>query len=264
MKVLPLFTSQFSIGKSILTLDKANENSDESGPDSIFSIAKEYGLKQIFLVEDSFGGTFQALKNVGSVSSDTVLSLGFRCNFCSDIDAENDVLKSTTHKNVVFALNSQGYKDLIKFYSKASTDNLRANKPYMDYSCVREFWTENLLLMVPFYDSFLHKNALYDGSCNPDFSAFGSSIVFAIENNDLPFDYLIERRINKYISSNPFDTVRTKSIFYKRREDFDAWATLRLMNNRSFGYFKASLKECNLPNCGSREFCMESWAEQNQ
>jgi len=53
MKILPLFKSHYSIGKSILTLDKAGTSSKE-GSSSIVDIAKDNKLEQIFLVEDEF------------------------------------------------------------------------------------------------------------------------------------------------------------------------------------------------------------------
>jgi len=50
MKILPLFKSHYSIGKSILTLDKAGSSSKE-GSSSIVDIVKENKLDQVFLVE---------------------------------------------------------------------------------------------------------------------------------------------------------------------------------------------------------------------
>ena len=59
MSIIPLFKSHYSVGKSILTLEKATEITDSS-PISIFSIAKKHGLKEITLVEDSISGFIQA------------------------------------------------------------------------------------------------------------------------------------------------------------------------------------------------------------
>ena len=57
--MIPLFKSHFSVGKSILTLAEP-EKQKEDGPDSIISIALENGLKEVFLVEDSFTGFLSA------------------------------------------------------------------------------------------------------------------------------------------------------------------------------------------------------------
>ena len=59
MSIIPLFKSHYSIGKSILTLEKSAEITDSS-PISIFSIAKKHDLKEITLVEDSISGFIQA------------------------------------------------------------------------------------------------------------------------------------------------------------------------------------------------------------
>ena len=61
-KVLPLFKSHYSIGRSILTLDKASD-SEESGPDSIIKMCKEADLKTFYLVEDTMSGFLQAHLN---------------------------------------------------------------------------------------------------------------------------------------------------------------------------------------------------------
>ena len=55
--MIPLFKSHYSVGKSILTFSK---DSEEESADGIFSIAQEYGLDKIFLVEDSLIGFLEA------------------------------------------------------------------------------------------------------------------------------------------------------------------------------------------------------------
>ena len=62
--MLPLFKSHFSIGKSILKL---------SGGEGVFDIAKEAGLKKVFLVEDSLTGFLESAK----LSEDTGIQLVF-------------------------------------------------------------------------------------------------------------------------------------------------------------------------------------------
>ena len=53
-KVLPLFKSHYSLGKSILNLSSIDNQPDES--DSIFSILKENDLQELILVEDCLTG----------------------------------------------------------------------------------------------------------------------------------------------------------------------------------------------------------------
>jgi sulfur relay (sulfurtransferase) DsrF/TusC family protein len=54
--IIGLFSSHFSLGKSTLTLDKPEEIQDNK-PISIFSIAKKYELKDIYLVENNFSSS---------------------------------------------------------------------------------------------------------------------------------------------------------------------------------------------------------------
>ena len=46
-QVIPLFKSNFSIGKSILTLDEPSKDLYPDGPKSIFSILKENEAKEL-------------------------------------------------------------------------------------------------------------------------------------------------------------------------------------------------------------------------
>ena len=49
--MIPLFKSHYSLGKSILTLEK--ESLGEKYPDSILELCKEAKLKEFFLVDDN-------------------------------------------------------------------------------------------------------------------------------------------------------------------------------------------------------------------
>ena len=69
---IPLFKSHFSIGRSILTLDKPSDNRDPDSPDSIFEIALDHGLKEVVLVEDTFMGFLQARKVASEIGVKTL------------------------------------------------------------------------------------------------------------------------------------------------------------------------------------------------
>lgn len=51
--IYPVFTTSFSLGRSLFTLEDPSKTSPESAP-SILSIVKENNLKSIILLEDSF------------------------------------------------------------------------------------------------------------------------------------------------------------------------------------------------------------------
>ena len=72
--VIPLFKSHYSIGRSILTLEKP-EDMIQNGPDSIIQIAKEHKLDQVFLIEDSMSGFLQAYKNLQEENIKLILLL---------------------------------------------------------------------------------------------------------------------------------------------------------------------------------------------
>lgn len=54
-EVLPFFKSHYSIGRSILTLEKPDDVIS-GGPDSIIKLCKDNDLKEFHLVEDSMSG----------------------------------------------------------------------------------------------------------------------------------------------------------------------------------------------------------------
>ena len=85
--MIPLFKSHFSIGKSILTLDDPKDAS-ENGSDSIFKIAQENNLKQIFLVEDSLIGFFEAYKKSKQLGIQLVFGLRLSMRNSSLEDSE--------------------------------------------------------------------------------------------------------------------------------------------------------------------------------
>ena len=92
MKQIPLFKSHYSLGKSILTLDKP-EDSDPSGPDSIISICKENKIKNLYLVDDSMSGFLQGYLN--SKDEKINFNFGLRMTFCADIEIKDEDSRKT-------------------------------------------------------------------------------------------------------------------------------------------------------------------------
>ncbi len=115
--MLPLFKSHFSIGKSILTLDDPKKVT-EGGSDSVFKIAKDNGLKQVILVEDSLIGFFEAYKR--SKEMGIQLIFGLRLSMRNSALPEDE---GSQHKIIIFAKDDIGCKLLNKIYSKAFCAN---------------------------------------------------------------------------------------------------------------------------------------------
>ena len=48
---------------------------------------------------------------------------------------------------------------------------------------------------------------------------------FFIENNGLPFDNIIKRKVQYYVKNNPGQSIKVKSIYYENKEDIEAFQT---------------------------------------
>jgi DNA polymerase III alpha subunit len=149
--------------------------------------------------------------------------------------------------------NSNGYKDLIKLYSKIYT-NIN-NKHYHfrgSWSVLKELWTENLLLSVPFFDSFLHRNTLnYGSAIIPDFP---TKPVFMKEiNSGLPFAPLIEEALDNFIKDGDYEVLNTKTIYYSDYEDAKAYCVYRSIRERS------NFQKPQLDHFGSPNFCFSDY-----
>lgn len=242
-KILPLFKSCYSIGKSILTLDHPDKVRDD-GPDSIFSIATENSLSSIYLVEDSMVGFFDAFKKCQELGIQLIFGYRFTC--CNSLDNE-----SSNHKLIAFAKNDQGCKDLNRLYSYINT---KCGGKITDQDLVDK-WTGDMLLAVPFYDSFIFNNNFCLGNCIPDFKQIKP--VFFKEDNSLPFDKFIGDIVDVYSNG---ETQLVNSIYYRYKSDVEALQTYKILCNRSFGR-QATLSSPNLNHFGSDEFCWESFKE---
>lgn len=250
MNVIPIFKSHYSIGRSILTLEEPSEAQNK--PKSIMDLALKSNLKEVFLVEDSISGFLQAYKNCQK--SNLQLNFGLRITICPDISEKSPESLSKSCKYIIFAKSVEGYKRLIKIYSDAAKIGFYY-EPRIDFASLKKNWSEaDLMLVVPFYDSFIHKNITSYSICVPDFSF--AKPVFFIEDSDLPFDSLIKRRAEEY-STNEYSCIRVRSIYYSKKSDFKTYLTFRCINNRS------TLDSPKLEHMSSSYFNMETWQEQN-
>lgn len=248
---LPIFKSQYSLGKSILTLEKAGESST-AGPDSIIDICVEHNIQNVFLTDDSMSGFLQA--HLNAKEAGLKLIFGLRVLIGTDkLDKTEESLKKFC-KFIVFAKNEAGYKKLIKIYSDASVNGFYYT-PRTDYKFLKSIWDDkDLRLCIPFYDSFIFKNILENYICVPELDF--TEPIFFIEDNGLPFDEILKSKTLEY-AEDKNKLIKTKSIYYKDRKDFMAYLTFRCINNRS------TLEKPQLEHMCSNEFCFESWKEQS-
>ena len=256
MGMLPLFKSHYSIGKSILTLDDPSTHK-EGGSDSVFSIALENNLKEVVLVEDSLTGFLQAKKNADKLNIKLIFGLRINMREDASIDPKNEKM-SSAHKIIIFSKNSEGCKILNNIYSEAFTKNYNC----VDEKILKKHWNkDNLLLAIPFYDSFIYNNLMKFSNCTPSFKLCDP--IFFIEDNSLPFDNFLATKVKEYAQSKKYKTEATKSIYYKDKKDVSAFQTYRCITSRSFGGLK-TLSKPNLDHFGSDEFCFQSWKIKNE
>lgn len=253
MDTLALWKSHYSLGRSILTLEKAGSSPDKNGPDSIVDIALENKLNKICLVEDSISGYLEGYQNFKAANIQMIF--GLRLSFTSNAEDKSEESQSREHKMVIFAKNYEGYKRLIRISSKAATD-LFYYIPRMDFKILKQYWNDaDLKLCVPFYDSFLAQNALTFSSCVPDFGY--TTPEFFMEDNCLPIDNIIQKRVLEY-AKDKYKVIKAKSIYYRNRSDYKAYATFRAIANRG------TLNNTGLDHFSSDEFCWESYLEMNK
>jgi DNA polymerase III subunit alpha len=244
--MIPLFKSHYSLGRSILTLEDKSEV--DNYPDSIIQIAKENKLKELFLVEDNMSSFLEAYTNTRN--NNIKLNYGLRITITESIEDKSEESRSKNSKIIIFFKNNEGYSRLTKLYSKASKEGFYY-EPRLDYKVLSENWSDDLLLCVPFYDSFIYNNTLKNFICVPNFS-FTKPIVF-IENNDLPFDIIIKNKMLNFIKENNLEVFLVKSIYYKNKKDFKSYLTFRCINNRT------TLNKPEIEHMSSDSFSFEEW-----
>lgn len=228
--IIPYFKSDHSIGRSILTIWEPEDIKDNA-PVSIFSIAKKHELKDILLIENSFSSFVQFYKQCKELKIKGI----FGCEFVLANNAtqkDPDSLK-TESKVYVLMKNSDGYKDLCKLYSA-----IHANKDNFyyiargDWDILQKYWTDNLSLIIPFYDGFIHRNLLeYGHHSIPNFG--GAPPTFFIENHDLPFDKIIEDATMDYCKKNDYSYINAHKCLYYRNSDYKPYITYRAINERT-------------------------------
>ena len=240
----PLFKTHYSFGKSILTLENKGEER------SLFTIAEEHDLKRLVVVEDTLCG-YRELEKI-CIEKNLDFVFGWRVD-CIE-EAEEDL--NNSHKLIIFSIdNEQGRLDLFRLHN-----NVRQVKGQqaLTINYLKEYWTDNLHLAIPFYDSFIFQNTVYGKSCVVDFS-WTKPIMF-LENNNLPFDLDIRNLVRKYAKSENLETEEVKSIYYKNKQDFTAWQVYKLITGRAF-WGNANINVPSMDYCCSNELCFQSYLE---
>jgi DNA polymerase III alpha subunit len=242
---LPIFRSNYSL-TSILTLDQYKDAKDRKAnrADSIFNICRDADLKDVFIADNNLSGMVEAYEN--SIHANLNLRYGYRVTVCANIEDKTEQSQKTESKLIIFA-RKNSFTDLIKLHNISTNDGFYDGKARLDYKTLKKHWTKNLLMVIPFYDSYIFNNLLYGKECIPDID-FANPYI-CIENNGLPFDTLVSDQIKSSIKYHQIDT---KTIYYKDKKDFNAYMTYRCILNRT------TFQKPELAHFGSNEFCMEA------
>jgi DNA polymerase-3 subunit alpha len=194
----------------------------------------------------------QAYKNLKAANIDLVFGIKFV--FCDNISNKNEEELKKHHKLILFTNGDEGYKTLIKLWTKANVDGFYYT-PRLDMNILKENFNDGIKIAIPFYDNFIFNNSFKGYQCLPFIENYKPSVF--IENNKLIFDGLIKNKMEDFAKLNKLDLIKTKSIYYKNRKDFKSFLTFRCINNRT------TLNKPEMEHMSSNEFCFESWKEQN-
>jgi len=180
------------------------------------------------------------------------LNYGLRISITESINDKSEESRQKNSKIILFFKNKKGYEILTKLFSIGSKAGFYY-EPRIDYNILNQFWSEDLILAIPFYDSFIFNNSLKNYICVPQFNKI-KPIIF-VENNQLPFENLLLNKIKTFSEENNLEIFNAKSIYYKLKKDFKAYLTFRCINNRSI------LNKPELEHMSSNEFSFESYLE---
>lgn len=250
--ILPVFTTNFSIGSSLLTLD---EKSSPDGADSLLDIVKELNLKQCVIVDSTMIGfkkCHETFKKLG-----IQLIFGVKFSAANNRSDEPSLRETSHHRVIVFAKNDAGCKELVKLYSEAHTKS----DGFLDYSLLKEKWSDNLDLVFPFYNSFIHKNNFYGKQCLPEYSF--TRPTFLVGDHGLPYDDVLRTKTLDYATNHSLNVQEAHFIYYKNKKDIDAMLVYSILTNRIQGK-PQTLASPNLEGFGSNEFSLENYIEKTK
>lgn len=245
--MIPIFQTNYSIGKGILTLDDPKEIDD--GPTSVFSIAKKHDLKDLWVADYNFAGFPTFYK--GCLKEGIKPRFGIKFYVCQNCSDKSDESLRSESKVVVWMLNSAAYQDLCKLYSVSYEEQNFYYQNRLDWPTLKALWTPNLGLSIDAYDGFLAQNLLRNGCCVPDLSFCDPE--FLLCETELPFDSLIKEKTVSFCAENNYKTVETAPIYYYQDADAETFQTFRAIQN------KATLQKPNLDHFSSNKFSFEEF-----
>ncbi len=230
--IIPLFSCDKSLGgASCLTLEEAGKSIPEE-PASICDIAKTHGLKHVVIVDDRIDGYPEAVKSIQKAGI-AQLVFGLKMVCCADHEDKSEGSRRTESKIIIFVRSRAGYFDLLKIHNAATTTDFY-HHARTSWKRLKELWTPNLSLALPFFSSCLAINSLKFSSAVPDFPVSAREItVFREVDSGLPFAPIIDAAIDQFVADTGAQVQRVKSVYYPTAERFRSYMILRCIDNRS-------------------------------
>lgn len=228
-KIIPIWKTHASVGRSLITYEDETAI-NELLPISVIAIAKRHGLEKIVVIEDSFTSFPELYKNCDKHNIHLIFGLNF--TVCNDASIKNEDSLLSNCKVSVLMKNSNGYKDLIKL-----NDAMNAQKDNFyytargDWKILNHYMTDNLQLIIPPYDGFIHRNLLNMGNCVPIIDKLNP--IFSFSSMELPYDMLLIDAIKEFAVNNKYKYQEVHPIYYYMDWDFKTYLTFRCINNRS-------------------------------
>lgn len=258
-KVLGLFKSHYSLGRSILTLgEPLDKGTKKPVENSILNILLQNKINTLTLVEDNISGLLEASKRCDD--NKIKLIFGIRIDVTDNITQKDAASLTKRAKYIIFAKNPSAYKPLLRIWSTAAKDGFYYN-PVIDFQNIKKHWNENFIMAVPFYDSFLYLNNFCSFNHVPEIKEFNP--VFFVENNELPFDDILKSKVESFCKENKYNILAAQSIYYNSPNDFIAYLTFRCIHNRASNP-KCCLERPDLSHMSSDTFNFEHWKNLNE
>lgn len=251
---IPLIKTDFSIGRSIIQMGRVSDSvhNTPDQPDNIQDILEDYKWDKLFLVEDDLGGFVPGY--LAAQKAGAQLIYGWRISLVED-GAKKE--KQPSSKAIIFVKSEKGWKKLVKIATKAQIDYFFEGAR-MDWKTLQELWCDELVLAIPHFDGFIHKNLCSKEQSIPDFGRIKPYLFF--EDCDLPFDGIIRRKSEEYAAAYGLKTLNVKTCYYKNRSDLVYFQSRKLMDRKTFGS-GGTIDEPNMEFFCSAEFSLESWEE---
>lgn len=260
--IIPVFSSTYSLGaQSILTLEEAGKTKPGNAA-SIVDLAKSAGLKQTFLADDRMDGFYEAQRNLAK--ADIALVFGLKLIVVPDLAQKDDASRVQESTVIVFMRDSAptpkdtqspAYLDLVRLHNRAWTAGQYKGYGRIDWQSLKELWTPNLALALPFFSSFLARNTLTFSTITPDLPC--APTVFREVDSELPFAHLIDEAIDRYVAQTGYPVQRVKSVYYagSGTSTFEQYSILRARENHG------TLSSPKWDNLASDRFSFASWKE---